>query len=501
MKHLNQTELLETYLSIQRQAVDALIDLFEVKNFNDPSLAINVKVLGELCHHQNASILGNALTAAEQAKAGRWEALDVMENHIALGMGAHKTASPQRWNLGGLMHLQPVLDAIKTAAHSISVPDLAAIHPGVKRVALVVSNLSQGAATTMVARKYVLSLRALGLETYLMSTGHGLSATDERIGVEREGTHVLDMHGDTIYARAQDVVRKAAELQLDAIIYFAWPTDMASQIASCVRACPRQVFINHTCDQKVGDFDVRVVCTQDTGSMTEPHKCYYIPPVRIREETYDEIEASSPFQWGLDADAVIIGSYSRLSKCVDEAFMEAMVKVLSSNPSVVLMLPGLPDPASEALLRARFESHGLLQQVRFPGYLSDSYLPLLKATRVYCDTFGWTGGQSVLDALAMGVPVVAVKTDGRGSALDPSGVSPATLASAYLPDATLIADPGDVDGYVRIVQQLLGDPAHHQSHSLRNRERSREFTWQQFPRILVNLLEQIPRSSQSASIS
>ena len=106
----------------------------------------------------------------------------------------------------------------------------------------------------------------------------------------------------------------------------------------------------------------------------------------------------------------------------------------------------------------------------------------------------------MLDALAMGVPVVAVKPDGNGSALDPSGVSPATLASAFLPDATLVAEPGDVEHYVRIVQKLLDNPAHHLAHSLKNRERSKEFTWAHFPRILLNLIEQIPMSSDSTSI-
>ncbi len=487
-------------MSAQRKAVDALIDVLEAKDFNDPILAVNIKVLGELCHHQEASIFGNTLTAAEQVKTGVWDALHVMERQIVFGMGAHKTFSSPRRQIGGLMHLQPVLDAIQSAARSISISASPAKRFPVRRLALVVSNLSPGAATTMVARKYVQSLRTLGLETYLFVTGHGSTGRGERIGVEQGGTTVLEMHGDTIYARAQDVARQSVELQLDAIIYFAWPTDIAAQIASCVRACPRQIFINHTCDQKVGEFDVRVCSTQETEGLTEPHRCYYVPPVRIREEPYEEIVAAPLTHWGLNGDAIIIGSYSRLSKCLDKAFMDAMVKVLSKNPLVVLMLPGLPDSASEGVLRAHFELHGLQQQVRFPGYLSDLYLPLLKATRVYCDTFGWTGGQSVLDALAMGVPVVAVKPDGNGSALDPSGVSPATLASAFLPDATLVAEPGDVEHYVRIVQKLLDNPAHHLAHSLKNRERSKEFTWTHFPRILLNLIEQIPMSSDSTSI-
>ena len=488
MSHRN---LLETYLSAQRQAVDALMDLYQSLEFNDPVLALKVQIAGELCQHREASILGNAMAAAEQVKTGNFESLDAMERNIALGMGAHKNGVGSRWQVGGLMHLQPVLDAIELAARSFAMRYQPRTGASVKRLALVVSNLSEGAATTMVARKFASSLQYRGLETYVLLTGHASSPRESASSQEENGIHLIYAGGQTVYERTQDLVRCLRELELDAIVYYAWPTDITAQIATCVRMSPRQMFINHTCDQKVGDFDVRICYTREMAGLTDSSRCQYVPPVRVREEKYHEIAEADLSQWGIDEDVKVIGNYSRLSKCVDELFLMAMVKILENNPSVVLMLPGLPDPASEKYLRARFDLHGLQQQVRFPGYLSDAYLPLLKATRIYCDTFAWTGGQSVLDAMAMGVPVVASLPEKGRSALDPSGVSPVSLASSLVPDTALVSQSGDVDGYVAIVQRLLDNTVLHQSQSLSNMVRSEELAWPQYPRLIIELLNQV----------
>ena len=488
---MNQAALVEKYLFLQRKAVDALIDLYQNLGFNDSDLAINVKVLGELCQHREASVLGNALVSAEHAKKGNWEALDVMERQIALGMSAHKSADNPSLRLGGLMHLPPILDAIQGAALSIPLSVLPINKNCVKSVALIVSNLSQGAATTLVARKFIKSLNDLGLDTYLLITGHDSLPNDDSIELEIAGVKIFNIEQQTVYARAQNLVQQALDLQLDAIIFYTWPTDIAAQIASCKRMSLRQMFINHTCDQRLGAFDIRVSYTRDTAGLTDPQRCYYVPPVRVREEKIEDVAHVSLSLWDIDEATTIIGNYSRLSKCVDKAFMEAMVKILHRNPSVILMLPGLSDPDSEGILRAWFESNGLQKQVKFPGFLLETYLPLLKVTRVYCDTFIWTGGQSVLDAMAMGVPVVSSKAALGGTALDPTGVSPATLGSELLPDSALVAESNSVDGYVAIVQRLLDDSEFHHFHKQQNIARAEELSWHQYPRIVVELLNQL----------
>lgn len=488
---MSQAELLEKYFFLQRQAVDALIELLKARDFDDANLAINTKTLGELCHHQEAIILGRVLDAAEQVKVGNWDALELVENYISLGMGAHKNSFAKPSHIGGLMHLKPILEAIKVAAFAMPAWTAGQVRSHVKRVGIVVSNLSPGAATSLVARKLAASLHALGLETHLLLTEHGALPNCEIGEIANGGVFVLHLQSKNIISKVQENVNRMRHMDFDAVIYFAWPTDIVAQICSCVRTSFRQVFINHTCDQKVGDFDVRVCCTKETTRLTDPDRCRYVPPVRVLEEAYTDVAKAQLGQWGIEEGSIIVGNYSRLSKCIDEPFMAAMVKVLRNNRSVVLVLPGLPDPQSEEVLKSRFDSEGLLSQVRFPGFLSDMYLPLLKTTHIYCDTFSWKGGQSVMDAMAMGVPVVSSKPSSSGSALDPTGVSPVSLASTFLPDQSLVANVGDVDGYVAIVQRLLDDPTLHEKQANLNIERSKELAWQKFPNTILGLLNQI----------
>lgn len=493
---MNQADLIESYFALQQKAVDALLDLFQHLDFNDPDMAINVKVLGELCQHMEATVLGTALVAAEHAKKGNLEYLNIVEQQIEFGMSAHKFAEKPCLKLGGLMHLRPVLDAIKFAANSILSTNLSVKKASVKSVVLVISNLDRGAATSLVASKLIHSLHSLGLDSHLLITGHGSHANEDTCEMESVGIKILRINQSSIYARAQDVVRNAVSLKADAVIFYTWPTDIAAQIASCKRLSWRQLFINHTCDQKVGDFDVRICYTKATSLLTDSQRCFYVPPVRVREEKLEDVSEAPLSTWGLNESNIIIGNYSRLSKCVDKAFMEAMVRILKDNVSAVLMLPGLPDPNSEQLLRDWFDFHGLANQVRFPGFLIETYLPLIKATHVYCDTFIWTGGQSVLDAMAMGVPVVSSKAEFGGTFLDPTGVSPATLGSELLPDSALVAQSNSVDEYVSIVQRLIDDSKFHQIHSKRNILRAEELSWQQYPRILIEQLNKIPVSKK-----
>jgi len=481
-------------MTAQRLAVDALMDLYQARDFNDHGLATNVKVLGDLCHHPLAHILGGALLAAEQVKQGHWESLETMEQCVVQGMGAHQLPNGTRWHLGGLMHLQPVLDAILAAARAVPAPAQFTQQPRIQRIALVISNLSVGAATTLVAKKFASALRTLIPEVYVVRTGHASTTMDEPFNSDSAALQVIDTNGHDVHSRANRTVELLSEIQPDAIIYYTWPSDLAAQIASCVRACPKQMFINHTCDQKVGAFDVRICYTKNFQALADPDRCCYAPPVRVREELREEIEPANLAKWNINTNQIVLGNYSRLSKCVDDAFLEAMCTILRRNPNTVLVLPGLPDPASEFILRDRFGAYGVLPQVRFPGFLGDDYLPLLRATRVYCDTFVWTGGQSVLDAMAMGVPVVTSRPDPSKTPLDPTGISPVSLACTYVPDAAMVANAGSIEGYIEIVQRLLEDDLLYALHVEKNIQRSKELAWPQYPGIVMEILNNTPPS-------
>jgi glycosyltransferase involved in cell wall biosynthesis len=185
----------------------------------------------------------------------------------------------------------------------------------------------------------------------------------------------------------------------------------------------------------------------------------------------------------------LLGTYGRLSKCVEPAYTEALTRILHAAPEAVLVLPGLPDPASEGELRAAFAAGGVLDRVRFPGFLKDEYFGLLKATDIYCDSFSWTGGQSVLDAMVAGVPIVA-NLPSVDPVLDPTGTSAITVGGTYLNPAVPVAPSLDVDAYVRIALAYARDPALRQRDAALNRETARGYTMENYMDALDDIVRE-----------
>jgi protein O-GlcNAc transferase len=99
------------------------------------------------------------------------------------------------------------------------------------------------------------------------------------------------------------------------------------------------------------------------------------------------------------------------------------------------------------------EAHGLSMRERLivlPPLPHDDYLRVNMTCDAMLDTLYWSGGNTSLDALACGLPVVTLPGDhmrGRQSA--------AMLELVGTPE--LVARDGD--DYVRIATRLAGDPA------------------------------------------
>ena len=97
-------------------------------------------------------------------------------------------------------------------------------------------------------------------------------------------------------------------------------------------------------------------------------------------------------------------------------FIAAIAQILSRDPKgrlVYFALDwGLSTRAFEKLLRAEFARVGVAYGARVTvvGQLSrDNYLALHRSADVALDTFGFSGGSSTFDALAVGLPVVTME--------------------------------------------------------------------------------------------
>jgi L-malate glycosyltransferase len=95
-------------------------------------------------------------------------------------------------------------------------------------------------------------------------------------------------------------------------------------------------------------------------------------------------------------------------------------------------------------LEARREQLGLADVVAFPGFVPDPDAILASATIAVQPSRAEAFGSSVLDALALGVPVVAAAVDGLSEALAGGG--------------GVLVPPGDPAALAAAVDRLLGDP-------------------------------------------
>lgn len=98
------------------------------------------------------------------------------------------------------------------------------------------------------------------------------------------------------------------------------------------------------------------------------------------------------------------------------SFRSALIKILVLEPSARLLFVQWPYAFSfrafELMLRDEMSKAGLFyaERVKVCGYLDHSdYLGLLSVADVALDTFGFSGGVSCADAVAMGVPVVTLQ--------------------------------------------------------------------------------------------
>ena len=136
---------------------------------------------------------------------------------------------------------------------------------------------------------------------------------------------------------------------------------------------------------------------------------------------------------------------------------ELLARVLAANPRAALVLfdgrhPGVTTRFIERLTRA-FDCHGVAareQMLVLPALPHDDYLRVNIACDAMLDTLHWSGGNTSLDALACGLPVVTLPgafMRGRQSAAMLRIVGAEALVAA------------DHDDYVRIASRLAGDAA------------------------------------------
>jgi glycosyltransferase involved in cell wall biosynthesis len=426
------------------------------------------------------AVRGDAGSFAAMAQLGQWcwHHADAAEN--VLIRDALKAAVLDR----------SAMDAVQAVAAGMPHAARACAGTAGGRVAFVISSLVPGAATTYVIRALAPDLMALGWQVALYPTWpHDNCDAAIRDELSRAGVriHAAPDGADPIRT-ASWMAEHLRSNPVDAIVHYVWPHDYVSKLLCNLRCATLQVFVNHTCDQPTGDFDLKIGYAGDYQGHHQAERYVTMPNCSVRAAQARRVPPFERAQLGLAADAVCLATFSRLAKCVDIVFVDAMCRILSANPQAIWLLVGGRDPASEGQINASLARAGVAGQVLYAGFMQgDAYFSLLRAVDIYCDTITWMGGQTVADAVACGLPVVCCAA-GQATALAPHGNNPTVLASRLLGAGSRVANAGDAQDYARLAQAYIDDLTLRECAGRLNAESVDDDAWPEYVRKFEFLL-------------
>lgn len=466
------------------------------------SLLLHAKLLGWMAP-QRLIQLHEAAAIAAHGDAEAFDAMALLAQECYCLAELAENAPLADALKAGVLH-PCIMEGVETAAATLSKQLQLRLQPAGsmsgRRAAFVVSSLTPGAATTFVMRALAGDLATMGwhVEIYqsllLDARAEGVAQELSALGVDL----LCPPRGTDLRSRTAWIAQRLAAHPVDAVIHYVWPNDFVGKLLCNLRCAPLQVYINHTCDQPTGDFDIKIGYSGDYRGHHQAQRYVTLPNCSVRGEQARQAPAFDRSSWGLMADAVCLATFSRLSKCVDATFLEGMCRILIANPHAVWLLVGERSSTSEAQINAWLEQAGVMHQVLYTGFMhGDDYFGLLKAVDIYCDTIAWMGGQTVADAVICGLPVVCC-APGQPTVLAPNGNAPTALASQLLAPGSLVAATGNAEDYARVAQAYIDDPALRRQAGELNARSADPDAWPKYMRQFDYLLRHALAMKQSA---
>jgi glycosyltransferase involved in cell wall biosynthesis len=164
--------------------------------------------------------------------------------------------------------------------------------------------------------------------------------------------------------------------------------------------------------------------------------------------------------WGISPDSLVIGCLANvLAIKGQDLLIEAFSKVTRAFPAACCLFVGREDGSPYGLeVRARVSRLGLSDKIHFAGFQSDVRLCLSAMDCVALTSRSEGLPIALLEAMAMGKPVVATRVGGIPEVVE-DGVT------------GLLVPPDNPDSIAGALQALLGDPARRQQMGRAGRRR------------------------------
>jgi CRISPR-associated protein Csy1 len=261
-------------------------------------------------------------------------------------------------------------------------------------------------------------------------------------------------------ARPSVVAPVIRDDELDVLVYPELGMDHTSFALAGLRLAPRQLAgWGHPVTSGHATIDTYISCAEmepPDADMQYVERLVRLPGIGTCYRQLALPDRAPRARFSLPDDRVLLLCPQSLFKIHpdNDALFAA---VLTANAQATLVMFNGRHPRVTGLLLSRigraFDAHGISVRDRLivlPTFPHDDYLRINLACDAMLDTLHWSGGNTSLDALACGLPVITLPGDfmrGRQSA--------AMLRLAGIPE--LIARDGD--DYVRIATRVVNDAA------------------------------------------
>lgn len=456
-----------------RQAVDALGDLVEAQQYQsqgDLNLLLQLAPVAEndLPVVKSLKAMGlQALQAGRLEEAMRY--LETAQNKAGILSVRYDKRARLATNY---LYDKDIDEAFTQVGRSVAAPCLrqqAGVRP---RCAFVVSAIVEENSGTVYTREFVRRLISEGFEVTAICTSHAKAPRGSAGDAFRAmGVEITDLTQGTLLGRVQEGLDALSSVNADVVVYLTFPMDAVAKVMSCHKAARSQLYINTSFEPYCGVFDyVLFINENEFRSSQEPSRARYIGNGAAISEDVDLAQPLARSAVGIPASGVLFGTVGRLAKCCGE-YLDATIALLQALPDARLALAGPSYEREQELLESSYASGGVRDRVHFLGRRQGDVANLLKMLDVYLDTYPWSGGQSLFEAMRSGKPVVAMHEYAI------PGYNPAIHLSAAderLGPVVELAKAGDTADYVRLARAYAEDPERRRLDGLRLVERSRQ---------------------------
>ena len=445
-----------------RQALVAAARLARECNYQDQGSVTAVERLANLSDIDEPYIETLKQIGIQAAAAGRFDgAMQYLQlattRGAIIGQRRDKRSRPAiRYG-----HDREIDAAIASLAGLFKTPHLRVPEIEPFRIAITCSGIQDEDGPTVLIMKRAEHFKKLGYDVSVVASGGSETNSQQKLGrLAAMGVPFFHPPSKENKARLEWLIAHFEQHPVHAISWTTSLYDNLGKLAATIGLAPVQAWENRSLEPFIGKWDLiyqGVDSRQEQITEWPGISKYYGSSVMMGEE----IDAAVPLQrslLGVPDDAVLLGTFGRMEKANTSVYQDAMSIILKSDRRAWLLLAGRDGLDAVASLQRRFAAEGVLERVRFLGPRQGDAPALNKTVDIYCDTYPWVGGQTLLDAMQGGRPIVAM-LPAPDTDLDPTGVSSITsVATSLLSGVLELARAGDAADYARIALAYINEP-------------------------------------------